>query len=193
METRAKHGGAGVDLSAYRNEWPWGQRAARLAWAWVWLLLFRPSPRPFHGWRRALLRLFGARIGRGAHVYPSCRIWAPWRLRMGEHSCLADRVDCYCVDRIDIGAHAIVSQYAFLCTAGHDIGDPGMALTTAPIRIGRGAWVCADAFVGMGVEVGEGAVIAARGVAVRNVDDWTVVGGNPARFIKRRELRTGTP
>lgn len=168
-----------------------GQQALRALWGVVWLLCFRPTPRPFDAWRRFLLRCFGARIGRGARILGSARIWAPWNLDMGDYACLAEHVDCYCVDRVRIGAHATVSQYAFLCTASHDIRDPHMRLVTAPIVVEDQAWVCAGAFVGMGVTLGQGAVAAARAVVVRNVAPWTVVGGNPARFIKRRDLAKG--
>ena len=111
-------------------------RAARLVWGAAWWLLFRPSPRPFYGWRRFLLRLFGARIARGARPFPSTRIWAPWNLEMGEYSCLGFGVDCYSVGRVRVGAHSTVSQYSYLCTATHDFEDPDMALVTAPIEIG---------------------------------------------------------
>lgn len=164
---------------SYRN------RAARMLWAIVWGLCFRPSPRPFHGWRRSLLRLFGATIEAEAHPYPSAKIWAPWNLTMREGSCLGDHVDCYSVDRITLEPYALVSQYAFLCTASHDYTLPERPVITAPIRIGRGAWVAADAFVGPGVVVGEGAVVGARASAFRSVEPWTVVGGTPARILKK--------
>jgi putative colanic acid biosynthesis acetyltransferase WcaF len=128
-------------------------------------------------------------MGRGTVVHASVRIWAPWNLEMGDHSCLAPWVDCYCVDRIRIGANATVSQYSYLCTASHDISDPLMRLVTAPITIGASAWVCAGAFIGPGVNLGEGAVAAARAVVVKDVETWTVVAGNPARYIKARQVR----
>ena len=152
------------------------------------MLLFRPSPKPFHIWRRFLLRLFGAKIGRGSCIYPSCRIWAPWNLDLAEYVCLSFHVDCYCVDKITIGSNATISQYSFLCTASHDIHDPAMQLTTAPIVIEPQAWVCAGAFVGMGVTIGEGAVLAARGVAVKDIPAWAIAGGNPAKIIGTRQL-----
>lgn len=188
MDERAQSARPSVDLSRYRNEWGWGNRLGRVAWGVVWALLFRFTPPPCFGWRRLLLRLFGARIGRGAHVYPSCRVWAPWNLEIGAHGCLGPRVDCYCVAPVSVGAHATVSQYVHLCAATHDIADARLRLVTQPIRIGAGAWVCAGAFVGPGVTIGEGAVAGARAVVVSDVDPWTVVAGNPARFIKRREL-----
>jgi putative colanic acid biosynthesis acetyltransferase WcaF len=178
-----------VDVSRYASPLTWRNKLGRALWGIVWLFLFRLSPRPCFGWRRWLLRCFGARLGTGVHVYPSCRVWAPWNLEMGDHSCLSFDVDCYCVNRIRIGAHATVSQYSYLCTASHDIQDPHMRLVTAPIDIGEGAWVCAGVFVAPGVVLGQGAVAAARAVVVKDVEPWTVVGGNPAQFIRMRELR----
>ena len=178
-----------VDASDRPSPHSVANRVARVVWATVWLLLYRPSPRPFHGWRRFLLRVFGARIGPGAHPYPSVKIWAPWNLEMGPSSCLGDWVDCYCVDKITIGAHATVSQYAFLCTATHDYTLDDMPLMSAPIHIGMRAWIAADVFIGCGVTIGEGAVVGARASVFRDVEPWTVVAGNPARVIKRREPR----
>lgn len=135
-----------------------------------------------------MLRLFGAIIKDGAHPYPSARIWAPWNLTMEEGSCLGDYVECYSVDRVILESHATVSQYSFLCTASHDYRVDGMPLLTAPITIGRHAWVAADAFIGPGVTVGERAVVGARASVFRDVDPWTVVGGNPARVIRKYHL-----
>ncbi|MBL8252346.1 MAG: putative colanic acid biosynthesis acetyltransferase [Candidatus Competibacter sp.] len=163
-------------------------KLARALWGVVWLLLYRPSPVPLHGWRRGLLRLFGAKVGRGAHPYPSAKIWAPWNLEMGEHSCLSHHVDCYCVDNIVLGAHSTVSQYSFLCTASHDYTDPAMPLTTAPITLGGRAWVTADVFVAPGVTIGEGAVITARSSVFHDIEPWTVAGGHPAQPIKPRRF-----
>jgi putative colanic acid biosynthesis acetyltransferase WcaF len=179
-----------LDLSEFRSELPLGNRIARALWGVVWLLLFRPTPRPLHAWRRFLLRCFGARVGRGVRVYASVRIWAPWNLSMGEFSVLGDCVDCYAVDRIEIGAHTVISQYTFLCTATHDVDQPHFPLVTKPIRIGAHAWVAADAFIGPGVCVGDGAVVGARASVFRDVEPGCVVGGNPARVLRRRRLES---
>lgn len=164
----------------------------RTIWKIVWLLFYRPTPRLFHAWRRFLLRLFGAKIGEDAHPYPSVRIWAPWNLEMADHSCLSEYIDCYSVDKIYIGAHAVVSQYTFLCTASHNYDDPEFSLITAPINIGANAWVAADVFVGPGVTVGEGAIVGARSSVFKNVEAWTVVAGHPAKFIKNRNPNNKT-
>lgn len=168
-------------------------KLGRIAWGIVWLLLFRPSPRICYGWRRMILRLFGAAIGRNARIAPTVRIWAPWNLAIGEDASLGYAVDCYSVAPIQIGAHATVSQEAFLCTATHDVHDPHMGLHTASIIIEDQAWVCARAFVGPGLRIGCGAVVGACGVVTRDVAPWTIVAGNPARLIKSRVLTSKSP
>ncbi len=161
-------------------------RLARAVWICTWTLLAAWTPPPLHGWRRAILRLFGARIGRGARVYASVRIWYPPRLRMGDFAVLGPRVICYNQDRIEIGARAIVSQGAHLCTGSHDLGDPNFQLVTRPIVIGEDAWIAAEAFIGPGVTVGRGAVLGARGVTFRALQPGRVYAGNPARDIRAR-------
>jgi putative colanic acid biosynthesis acetyltransferase WcaF len=97
-------------------------------------------------------------------------------------------VDCYCVDTIILGESSIVSQQAMLCTATHDYNDPDFRLVTKPIRIGPHAWVGARAFIGPGVALGKGAVVGANSSVFRDVEDWAVVGGNPAKPIGRRNI-----
>jgi putative colanic acid biosynthesis acetyltransferase WcaF len=105
---------------------------------------------------------------------------------MGADSTLGGGVDCYNVDRVTIGDGAIVSTRAYLCTATRDANDVAMTLMTAPIVIDRKAWVATEAYIGPGVTLAEGALAAARAVVIRNVDPWTIVGGNPARPIGER-------
>lgn len=166
-----------------------GNKIARALWQTVWLLLYRPTPRILHTWRCFLLRIFGAKLGKAVHPYPSARIWAPWNLEMGDHSCLSESVDCYCVDRIVIGHHATVSQYSFLCTASHDFTRNDMPLVTAPIIIGDRAWVTSDVFVGPGVTIGDGAVVTARSSVFNDIEPWCVASGNPARPVRPRVMK----
>jgi putative colanic acid biosynthesis acetyltransferase WcaF len=161
----------------------------RVLWALA-LPLFKFSPRTFFGWRRFLLRLFGARVGQHANVYPSTRIMLPWNLDLGDHASIGEWTLVYNLGLVTIGARASVSHGAHLCAGTHDYSDPTLALHRLPITIGEQAWVCADAFVGPGVHIGEGAVVGAASVVVRDVQPWTVVAGNPARAIKTRKLRT---
>jgi putative colanic acid biosynthesis acetyltransferase WcaF len=178
-----------LDLARYQNRNSFSSKLARLAWNSSCLILFRPTPRfMLHGWRRFLLRLFGARIGKGVHVLPSARIWQPWKLKIGDYSCLSEDVDCYSVAEIIIENQVVVSQGAFLCCASHDITSPIMEFTYKPIVIKNQAWIAAKAFVGPGVTVGEGAVVGACAVVTKDVEPWTVVAGNPAKFVKRRDI-----
>lgn len=163
-------------------------RLARLVWGIVWAVLFRPSPTALHCWRRALLRAFGASIGSGVHVYPSAKVWAPWRLVMGDNSCLGPQVDCYNVGGVEVAAGATVSQYSYLCGATHNYRRLDLPLVTGRITLGPRCWVGADAFVGPGVTIGEGSVVGARASVYRDVAAWVVVVGNPAKVLKGREM-----
>ncbi|MGI9013540.1 MAG: putative colanic acid biosynthesis acetyltransferase [Phycisphaerales bacterium] len=165
-----------------------GNRITRFFWGIVQATLFRCSPRPFHRWRNLLLRMFGAKLHPSARVYNRARVWLPANLIMQQGSCIADDVDVYCVATITIAEHATVSQYSFLCTASHDFDDVAHPLTIAPIVIDRRAWVAADVFIGPGVSVGAGAVVAARSSVFRDVPPWMLVGGSPAQVLRPRKV-----
>jgi putative colanic acid biosynthesis acetyltransferase WcaF len=138
------------------------------------------------GWRRALLRLFGARIGREVHIYPSVRIAIPWNLAIGDQSAVGDRAILYALGPITLGKRVTVSQGAHLCAGTHDYRDPAMPLRKPPIVIGREAWICADAFVGPGVHIGVRAIVGARCVVMKNVAPDAIMIGNPARLLRPR-------
>ncbi|MDS0791859.1 WcaF family extracellular polysaccharide biosynthesis acetyltransferase [Burkholderia pseudomultivorans] len=162
-------------------------RVMRQLWNWTWLLLFRPSPRPCHAWRAALLRLFGARIGEHVHVYPGVRVWAPWNLDIGNRVGVADGVTIYNMDKVVIGDYCVVSQGAHLCGGSHDYQSTNFQLVAAPIVLQSHTWVCAEAFVAPGVTIAAGAVIGARSVVTRSLPDaWAVYAGMPARKIGKR-------
>jgi putative colanic acid biosynthesis acetyltransferase WcaF len=171
------------------NPHPLSNRILRVMWSVCYAVLYRPTPNVAYKFRIAILRLFGARVHSTAHPYPKCRIWAPWNLTMAAHSCLANNVDCYNVAPVVLEDYAIVSQYSYLCSASHDFNDAAFPLFSKPITIKRQAWVAARAYVGPGVTVGEGAVVGANSCVYKNIDPWTVVGGNPARAIGRRSLQ----
>lgn len=176
-----------LDIGRNRDnrKWTRGEVAGRVLWA-ACAPLFRFSPRLLWGWRRFLLRLFGARIGKNVHILPSVRIFIPWNLQIGDWSSVGFDALIYNLGPVEIGSKVTVSQRAHLCAGSHDFRDPAMTLLKLPITIGDEAWICADAFVGPGVVVGEGAVVGARAVVVRDVEAGSIVGGNPGRVIGRR-------
>lgn len=180
---------ANQDLSEYKNKLGRKHQVIRFIWDIAWLLFARPLPRSFgNGWRLFLLRLFGAKLHRTAVVYSSVRVYYPANLFMAEHSCLAPEVDCYNVDQITIGANTTVSQKTYLCTASHDISQPNLPLIHKPIVIEDQVWVAAEAFIGPGVTIGQGSVVAARAVVMKDVPAWKVAGGNPAKILKDRVI-----
>ena len=179
-----------LDIESNRaaRKYSWSELMRRVLWM-VGKILFHASPRPLFGWRRFVLRLFGAEIGEGVHVYPSATIYFPWKLSVGDWSAIGENAMIYNLGPVAIGEQVTISQNAHLCAGTHDHTDPAMPLQKPPITVGNQAWICADAFVGPGVAVGEGAVVAARAVAVKDVEAWTVVAGNPARPVKKRTLQ----
>lgn len=162
-------------------------RLMRLVWNITWLLLYRPSPRPFHTWRVTLLRFFGATMGRNCHFYPGSRVWAPWNLFCADQVTAGDGVEIYNPAPMRFDSHVIVSQGAYLCGATHDYDDPAFPLLAYEMHFGAYAWICARASVGPGVHVGEGAVLGLAGVVTRSMEPWTVYAGNPAVAIKQRK------
>lgn len=178
-----------IDLSKYENHLGRKHQMIRLLWGITWTLCASWLPRSIgKGWKNFLLRLFGAKIARTAHVYSSAKVYYPPYLTMGENTCLASDVDCYNVAPIIIKDNVTVSQGAYLCTASHDVTNPLNPLITAPIIINDQAWIGARAFIGMGVTIGQGAVVGATASVYKDVEPWIIVGGNPAKFIKKREV-----
>ena len=181
----------GMDYIHFQSPYTTANRVRRMCWSVCWNVLARPFPKStLMPWKRFLLRMFGAKIADTAAVYASARVFMPWNLVMKDYACLASGVDCYNAARVEIGVNATVSQRAFLCTASHDIASPRHEQFEKPIRIGDRAWVAAEAFVGPGVTVGEGAVVGARAAVFRDVEPWAVGGGNPSRFLKKRVIRS---
>jgi putative colanic acid biosynthesis acetyltransferase WcaF len=173
----SRTGGASFDLRV---------RVVRVLFMIAWALFARWTPPPLRGWRRMLLRAFGAKMGRGSSVYASAKIWYPAHLVMADYSSMGPRVRCYNQGRITIGEWAIVSQDASLCASSHDFDDPDFQLIIRPIHIGAHAWIAAEAFVGPGVTVGDHAVLGARAVAMRDLDANMVYGATAPTAIRLR-------
>lgn len=181
-KSRAIEGGASFSL---------GNRLTRVIWSIAWLVLARFTPPPMHGWRRLVLRAFGATIGRGARVHASVSIWLPSNLVLGEHVLIGPGARLYDQGAITIGAWSVVSQRAHLCASTHRVDDPDFQLECRPIVIGERCWVAAEAFVGPGVTMGDGAVLAARAALFENAEADGIYRGNPAGLVRQRTRRHG--
>ena len=171
---------------------PVSVKIRRAVWNTVCFFLFRPFPTQlFHFWRISVLKMFGAKLKWDSVVYSSAKIWAPWNLEMGHRACLGPETICYNQDKVVLEDDVVVSQYSYLCTASHDVNKQNTAhgsLVTAPIWIREKAWIGSRAFVGLGVCIGKAAVVGATASVYKDVEDCHVVGGNPARTIKIRNI-----
>ena len=150
--------------------------------------LFRYSPRPFFWWRCFLLKSFGACIGSNVHIYNSAIIYMPWNLEIGDWSSIGEYAFVYNLEKITIGTKVTISYRSHLCAGTHDHTNKTFPLLKIPIRINNNVWICTDSFIGPGVTIGEGAVIGAKAVIVKDVKSWTVMAGNPGTAIKKRTI-----
>lgn len=173
-----------TQLTAYDSPWTARQRAALLAWQVAWGALCAWTPKPLNGWRLLVLRFFGAKLEGVPFVHARARIQIPWNLTMRHRACLGDRANAYSLGEIFIDEAATVSQEAYLCTGTHDFSSPAFELVTAPIRVGKGAFVGARAFVMPGVTIGERAIVGACAVLTKNLPPGAVAAGNPAKIRK---------
>ena len=176
-----------TDVNSNRSvrKWSRQEQLGRLLWA-IASPLFAMSPRPLWGWRRSMLRVFGAKVGCGVHVYPSVQVTIPWNLNLGQQCAVGHRAILYALGPITIGARATISQGAHLCVGSHDWRKSDFPLIKSPIHIGEDVWIAAEAFVGPGVVIGPGAILGARAVAMRDLPDNAVATGNPAEIVKTR-------
>ena len=162
-----------------------GPVKAQLWWI-IQATLFGASPQFMYGWRRFLLKMFGAEVGEKVIIRPSARVTYPWKLTLEENCWIGDHVVLYNWENITIKKNAVVSQRSYLCTASHDMNDPTFPLTALPIVIDEQSWVATDVFVSPGVVVGKGAVIGARSSVFGSIPAGKVCFGSPAKVIRDR-------
>ncbi len=163
-----------------------------LLWQLVQGTVFAWSPQPAYAWRRNLLRLFGAQVGSGVLVRPTARITYPWKIVLADHAWIGDHTELYSLGSIEIGEHAVISQKCYLCAGTHDYRSIDFPLRTGPIRIEAEAWVATDCFIGPGVTIGLGAIVAACSTVLNDVPGGRIVAGSPAQ-VKGMRPAAGRP
>ncbi|WP_421729112.1 WcaF family extracellular polysaccharide biosynthesis acetyltransferase [Brevundimonas sp.] len=181
------------NLAAFQQPADFRGRPGWLVQLW-WIVqgtAFAWSPQFMYGWRNALLRLFGARIGKGVIVRPSVRITYPWKLTIGDHSWVGDYAELYTLGPITIGNNAVISQYSYLCTGSHDMNAIAFDIFAKEIVVEDEAWVAAGAFVHPGVTIGRGSVVAARSIVRKSTVPYGVYAGEPLARIRFRGARPG--
>lgn len=169
-------------------------KIARSLWNIVYFFFFRPfGTKLFLPWRLLLLKSFGAKVFWDSGVYASSKIWAPWNLQLGHNTWIGPNVICYNQAKVILEDNVTISQYSYICTAGHQTDSMNTfeeGLIIAPIKICKGAWVGTRAYIGMGVEIGAFSIVGATASVYKDVDSWTIVGGNPAKMLRRRSINT---
>lgn len=180
-----------TQADAYSSPWSMRTRLGGALWSLTWLLLARPTPKPLSPWRVLLLRLFGAKVTGRPFVASSATVKFPWNLTLEDRACLAPDSEVYNLGPCILRARSTVTQRVYLCGGSHDLTHPALPLVTGTIEIGADAFVGAQSLVLPGIAIGEGAVVGAGSVVTKDVAPWTVVAGNPAREIGRRERPAG--
>ncbi len=176
-----------IDLVANKaaRKYSTGVQIRRVLWSvGRWLMIL--SPRPCFGWRRGVLRLFGAKVGAHVNVYPSSHFYMPWNVELEDWSAVGENAFIYSLGRVRIGYRATVSYRAHVCAGTHDFSQASLPLLKPPVTIEADCWIGTDAFIGPGVTLGEGCIVGARAVVVRDVEPMAVVAGNPAKRVSWR-------
>lgn len=176
------------DLRTFRLPANFRGRPAWFVQLW-WLVqatAFRWSPQALYGWRRFLLRLFGAKIGEGVIIRPTAEITYPWKLTIGNHCWVGDYATLYTLGEIEIGDNACVSQHCYLAAATHDYTRPTFDMLDKKITIEPEVWLATRVFVAPGVTIGRGAVVGACSAVFKDVPAMTVCAGNPASPLRPR-------
>lgn len=180
------------DLSEFVIPSGFRGRPGWLAQAW-WLVqstLFAMSPQFMYGWRRFLLRLFGAKIGSGVIIRPSVRITYPWKLTIGDNAWIGDQVELYTLGDIFIGNNVVISQRSYLCTGGHDYQSVSFDIYAKAVVIEEEVWVATDVYISPGITIGKGAVIGARSTVLKDMPSRMICVGEPAKPIKERVMKS---
>ncbi len=155
-------------------------------WWIVQAVFFKSSPQIFYGWRRFLLRLFGAKIGKGVIIRSSAQITYPWKISIGDFSWIGDEVVLYSLGEIEIGVNSVISQRSYICTGSHDYNSDNFNIYAKKVRIGDKCWLATDVYVAPNVTIGDFTVVGARSSVFKNLPANKVCKGNPAKPFKDR-------
>jgi len=183
-----------TDLSKYDNSAykPGGNGCKRLAWYYVNILFFKSALIPSSSLKCTLLRVFGARVGKGVNIKPSVNIKYPWRLVIGDYTWIGENAWIDNLDDVSIGANSCISQGAMLLCGNHNYRRSEFDLITRKITLEEGVWIGAHSIVCPGVTCKSHSILAVNSVATRNLASYSIYQGNPAAKVKDRVFESGT-
>ena len=157
-------------------------------WWLTQALLFRNSPQVLYGFRRFILRLFGARIGKKVIIRPTVRITYPWKVSIGDYSWIGDDVVLYSLGEIEIGENVVISQKSYICAASHDYLKQNFPIFAKKVTIKDACWLATDVFVSPGITINKGTVVGSRSSVYKDLPENKICMGNPAKVIREREI-----
>lgn len=155
-------------------------------WWLVQASLFQLSPQAMYGWRRWLLKVFGAKLGKKVMVRPTAKITYPWKVSIGDYSWIGDEVILYSLGEIEIGCNVVISQKSYICAASHDYTSPNFDIFAKKVQIEDEVWLATNVFVAPGVTIGKGAVVGACGSVFNNLPPMMLCIGSPAKPLRQR-------
>ena len=178
-----------TDLSKYSNDWykPGGS-LKRFIWYFFNVIFFKSSIFPFYGLKVSLLRLFGARIGKGVLIKPNVNIKYPWFLTIGDHVWIGEQVWIDNLGAVNIGNNVCISQGALLLCGNHDYAAAHFDLIVKPIILEEGVWIGANAIVAGGAVCRSHSVLTAGSVCSGETEAYGIYRGNPAQSAKERVI-----
>lgn len=168
------------------SPWPLKEAVLIRIWEVIWNLCIRWLPKICYRWYILLLRLFGCKISGRPYIAPTCRIYAPWLLRLSDRCALGSRSEIYNLGPISIGERTTVAQYVYLCNGTHDFNDKRLPLLVGDMTIGDDVFIGAKAIILPGLIIGNSSIIGAGSVVTKDIKENEIWAGNPAKFIKKR-------
>jgi putative colanic acid biosynthesis acetyltransferase WcaF len=155
-------------------------------WWFIYAIFFKPSPQVMYGWRRFLLRSFGANIGKKVIIRPTAQITYPWKITIGDYSWIGDEVVLYSLGEIKIGSNTVISQRSYICTGSHHYNSENFDIYSQKIIIGDKCWLATDVYVAPSINIGDSTIVGARSSVFSDLPANKVCFGSPAKPIKDR-------
>jgi putative colanic acid biosynthesis acetyltransferase WcaF len=135
-----------------------------------------------------ILKIFGAKIGSGVVIKPNVKIKYPWKLLCGDHVWIGEKSWIDNLAYVKIKSNVCISQGVYIFCGNHNYKNTSFDLIVEEVLINEGSWLCAKSIVGPGVICGYNSILTVGSVATKNLDDFGIYKGNPAKLIKYRNI-----
>jgi len=143
---------------------------------------------PFHHIRRFFYRLSGIKIGKGSSLHMQVSFYNPLHISVGKDSIIGEKSVLDGRGRLSIGDHVDIASEVMIYNAEHDINDPHFSAEIKPVIVEDYVFIGPRAIILPGVTIKKGAVVAAGAVVTKDVAEYTIIAGIPAKEIGKRKL-----